>query len=599
MNVEQRLRKELDRITSETGEPDWTDVLRRAGAGSTNARRRLVALAALGAAATLAVATPLGSALVHGFDDFSAWLTGAPGTPVSDEEQRAFDEANARSWLGFPNGTKLRRLATADAAGTKVELLGFRSAETLCLRIVASGDARGSTQSCAPLRELRAGGAPAHLVLVDHGFGRGTKHEWYGPHRVGSSLVQVTAGIAADGVRSVELTDEGGRHSVPVTSNAFLYVADEPEVGQRVHTISAETPAGPVPVPFAPAPFGSGGGAPASGGVPGPDKVERVVEGGSIGWLERREPRGEPIDVVPAGRMRRHLSTNVVFGRVLAPSSEGTLRIAVTLNVGRQAVSQLEPSGVCTWLLTSGGGAGGGCSRREKLFATSPITLSISLASGSQAFLTAAGLVSDDVARLIVFVTGGEEYDLPFVDNTYAARIARAKLPARIVAYDEDGKVIGLSHPIRDFGGGGAGPARGRATSLLEAESPKGSTAELLVGPSTSGGECMYIRYRGKPATGTMISCTEPDWKRYPVLLNTYGSPGEFVMGQVRPDLVRVEIGYADGATTSVTPTRGYVLYEIPAEHIVKGKEAVTATGYDREGKRVATWSFRPPKEGG
>ena len=70
---------------------------------------------------------------------------------------------------------------------------------------------------------------------------------------------------------------------------------------------------------------------------------------------------------------------------------------------------------------------------------------------------------------------------------------------------------------------------------------------------------------------GTMISCTEPDWKRYPVMLNTYGNPGEFVMGQVRRDLVRIEIGYADGTTTTVAPTRGYVLYEIPAEHIVKG----------------------------
>jgi hypothetical protein len=275
--------------------------------------------------------------------------------------------------------------------------------------------------------------------------------------------------------------------------------------------------------------------------------------------------------------MRRHLVKNMVFGRVLAPPSEPTLRIALTLNVGREAVSQLDPSGVCMWLLTSGSGGGGGCSPRKSLFAKSPITSSTSLVSGSQAFLTADGLVS--------------------ADNVYAARIARAKLPARIVAYDAGGAIIGLS-TIEDFGGGGAGPARGEATSLLKAKSPEGSTAELLVGPSTSGGECMFIKYRGKPATGTMISCTEPDWRRYPVLLNTYGDPGEFVMGQVRPDLVRVEIGYADGTKTTVIPTRGYVLYEIPAEHIVKGREAVTATGFDRDGKAVPTWSLRPPQGG-
>ncbi|MHB1244136.1 MAG: hypothetical protein ACYC1P_12190, partial [Gaiellaceae bacterium] len=492
MNVEQRLREELDRVIPHTGDPDWTDVLRRAGGGAGSARRKVVALvAALGAAVTLAVATPLGSAVANGFDDFSAWLTGQPGTPVSDEEQQAFDEANARSWLGFPRGTMLRRLAAVQSGGTKVELLGFRSGETLCLRVVASGTARGSTQSCAPLRELRAEGAPVRVVLVDHGFGRGSRREWYGPHRVGSSLVQVTAGIAADGVGSVELTDEGGRRSVPVTSNAFLYVAAEPEVGQRVRAISAQTQAGPVSVPFAPAPFGLGGGAPASGAVPGPDKVERVVQGGSIGWLDRREPRGESIDVVPA-RSRRSMTRNMVFGRVLAPSADRPLRIAVTLNVGRREPRSREPSGVCTWLLTRGG-AGGGCSPRDSLFDASPITLSISLEGGSDAFMTAAGLVSDGVKRLVVFVTGSEAYELPFVDNAYAAVLARSKLPARIVAYDDDGKVIGLSEPIGDVGGGGAGPARGKATSLLKAESPTGSTAELLVGPSTSGGECMYI----------------------------------------------------------------------------------------------------------
>lgn len=80
------------------------------------------------------------------------------------------------------------------------------------------------------------------------------------------------------------------------------------------------------------------------------------------------------------------------------------------------------------------------------------------------------------------------------------------------------------------------------------------------------------------------------------MLPNTSGDPGEFVMGQVRPGLVRVEIGYADGTTTSVEPTRGYVLYEVPEEHLAKGKEALTATGFDREGNAVPTWSFRPAK---
>lgn len=595
MNVEQRLREELDRVTTDVGAPDWGDVLDRASSRSPVAGPRLVLVAALLATTVVvAAATPLGAAIAGGVGDFSAWLTGQPGSPASEEEQAAFDEANARSWLGFPKGTQLRRLATAEAAGTTVELLGFRSGETMCLRIVATGAARGSTQSCAPLRELRSSGAPVRVILADHSFGRGSKRAWYGVYRVTAPLVQVTAGIAADGVESVTVQDESGRHTVRARSNAFLYVAAEPETAQRVRSVSARTASGSVAVPFAPAPFGLGGGAGTpSTAAPGPAKVDREVTTGRIGWLERREPRGEPLDVVPA-RTRRNMVRNMIFGRVLSPSTDLSLRVAVTLSADRGAPRL--PAGICTWLIVRGG-ASGGCSRRDEIFSRGPLTLSISLAGGSEAFATAAGLVSDEVDRLVVFSAGGEEFEVPVADNVFAVALSRAKLPARLVAYDGTGAVIGLTDPIPDLAGPAPGPARGKATSLLKAESPLGSTAELLVGPSTTGGECMFIRYKGASATGTMTSCMDPDWSRYPVMLNTYGNPGEIVMGRVRPDLARVEIGYADGAKTSVTPLRGYVLYEIPAKQIERGKEAVTASGFDRQGKLVATWSFKPPRE--
>jgi hypothetical protein len=594
MNVEQQFREELDRVTPNLGSPDWADVLGRASQYSATARRRTAAFAAaVVAAAVLAVATPLGSAIATGVGDFSAWLTGQPGEPVSEAEQQAFDEVNARSWLGFPKGTQLRRLATAEAAGAKVELLGFRSGETLCLRLVSSGDARGSTQSCAPLRELRSAGEPVRVILADHSFGRGTKRAWYGVFRYTSPLVQVTAGIAADGVESVTVEDESGRHTVRAVSNAFLYVAAKPDIGQRVRSISARTEAGSVAIPFAPAPFGTGGGAATpKTTVPGPAKVDREVTTGQIGWLERHEPRGEPLDVIPA-RTRRHILPNLIFGRVISPSNEGPLRVAVTLNADRGAPH--VPAGICTWLVMRGG-AGGGCSRRDQIFSRGPLTLSVSLAGGSDAFATAVGLASDDVDKLVVFSARGEEFAVPLVDNVFAVSLARAKLPARLVAYDDGGAVIGLTDPIGDLAGASVGPTAEKATSLLKVASPLGSTAELLVSPSTAGGECMFIRYKGKSATGTMSGCSSGAWRGEPLQLNTYGNPGEFVMGRVRPDLTRVQIGYADGAKTVVTPTRGYVLYEIPAEHIELGKEAVTATGFDQNGKRVATWSFRPPK---
>ena len=159
IDVEQRLRDELDLLVPAAPGPDWSGVLRLAGAGRRRARRRFLVVGAVLVAALggIFVATPLGGAVVHGLGGFSAWLTGQPGAPASKEEQRLFDEATPRSWLKFPKGTQLRRLVnvTDPATGATVDLLGFRTKSALCLRVTLVGKVHGSTLGCAPLDELR------------------------------------------------------------------------------------------------------------------------------------------------------------------------------------------------------------------------------------------------------------------------------------------------------------------------------------------------------------------------------------------------------------------------------------------------------------
>jgi hypothetical protein len=126
IDVDDVLREELDRLAPMELRPDWDDVVARSGLKRERAQRRWVAAVVVAATAiTLGVATPLGSAIVNGLGDFSAWLTGQPGSPVSKQEQREFEESNARSWLRFPEGTQLRRLITHRAGPTTIELLGF------------------------------------------------------------------------------------------------------------------------------------------------------------------------------------------------------------------------------------------------------------------------------------------------------------------------------------------------------------------------------------------------------------------------------------------------------------------------------------------
>ena len=409
---------------------DWNDVLLRRPPRRTRARALLVAAAIVAAIAVVALATPLGAAIVHGVGGFSAWLTGQPGSPVSRPEQRAFDRANSRSWLGFPVGTKLRRLVTVSDLphGRTVDLLGFRSGSTLCLQIVVSGKTRTSTMSCAPLAELRHSISQVHPVLVDSSFGKGTKRAWYGVDRYQATAIQVTAGIAADGVRNVIVEDDSGRHTLRAESNAFLYVASDPEVGQRITHIWARTAKALVPVPFAPAPFGFGGGVTEQGeAIAGPTKVERDVRNGTIGWLDRREPRGEPLDVLLSRAEPSIIRRHAVFGRVLAPDPSLPVRLAVTLSTSRHGG---KATGLCSWLIRQGG-SGGGCAVRADLFAENPITADTSLMSGSDEFETVSGLASDDVSEIEAFFASGPSIQVPLADNAFIVNVPRARLPFR------------------------------------------------------------------------------------------------------------------------------------------------------------------------
>ncbi len=601
IDVDDRLRSELHRLVPLDSRRDWDEVAAGAGLPRERARRHWATGAAIVAAtAVLGVSTPLGAALVRSFDGFSAWLTGEPGTPAAASEQQAFEKFSSRSWLRFPKGTQLRHLISTSTNGATVELLGFRSGSSaLCLRLNVTGTSRSSTLQCAPLAELERAGGPARAVMVDEPVGRGEKIAWYGIDRLHSSSLQITAGIVTDAVRTVVLEDDAGRHEVDASSNAFLYVAEKPEVGQRVKRIWARTDSGLVAIRFAPTPFGFGGGQSAEK-APAPPPVEREVKSGRIGWLERREARGESLDVLPAGARgsilgRRggpgHPRRNVLYGRVLTPDPDRPVRVVVTLNANRPGGAA---AGLCTWFVTRAG-AGGGCSPYPQVFERTPIPSTLS-GGGSGAFVTASGVASDEVARIEALLADGQHADVPLKDSAFIVDLPRANLPARLIAYDASGRVIYVSEPMRDFGSP-SGPARGRATSLLRVSGPDGATEELLVGPSTTGGDCMYVKhFFDRQHAGVGISCDGPSWTGTALQLSADFLPPRFIGGRVRSDVQKVRIRFADGSATTLTPTRGYILWAVPKEHWGETAGAVEAEGLRADGSVVARESLEPPK---
>ena len=588
IELDDRLRSELHELIPLDSRRNWDEVRSRSGLARERRRRRwAVSVGALVAAALLVAATPLGAGLARGLEDFSSWLTGEPGTRASGQEQRDFDQANARSWLRFPQGTELRHLATVKTEGATVDLLGFRSGSSaLCLTVKVTGNGSGSTMSCAPLAELRRLGGPARIVIVDHGFGEGDKAAWYGVDRFKSSKVQVTAGITTDAVRSVVLEDDAGRHEIPATGNAFLYVATNPDVGQRVSRVWARTDGRLVAVPFAPAPFGAGGIGASKPAPPAPT-IERRVSAGRIGWLEAREARGEPLDVLPprahASILRpRNGATNVLFGRVLTPDPDQPIRIALTLNAHTPGGSA---AGLCIATVGRSGGAGGGCMPYPEIFEQGPISSEL-MANGSSGFVTISGVASDDVDRIEALLADGQRAEVALRDNTYVVDLPRANLPARLISYDAEGRVIGVSPPWSDFAPTTA-PARGRATTLIRVSGPEGVTGSLAVGSSTDGGECVFVtEHVDKQHAGMGVNCNRPTWADG-ALEVSLGFPPHFVEGRVRADVKTVRIRLADGSSTDVTPTRGYVLWATPAANLEPGRQPTEVIGLRADGSEV------------
>jgi hypothetical protein len=590
----------LEQLFPASGQPDWNEVMTTANARTTRratrARRPLAVAAGIALILAVTVVTPLGAEIVHGLGGFSNWITGEPGTPAPKSDQQHFTEANAHSWLGFPKGTQLRRLISTHADGATITLDGFRSGTSaFCLRISVTGKSTTGSLECAPLADLRRQDAPVRVLIADRPIGKGTKTAWYGLDRIHSDHLQITAGIAADSVRDVVLTDNHGRHVVPVRSNAFLYVATDPEVGQRVKSVAAQTKSGLVHVPFVPVPFAFGGMQPPQS-TPAV-KVAAPARNGHVSWLEQHVPRGQPLSILP-GRTRAGLlgyrgggpRSRIIFGRVLTPDPSQPLRVVVTLNASRHGG---RPAGICTALVTKSG-SGGGCAPYPQTFATTPFNFT-TFGGGSGQFNQVAGVASDAVAKITALLANGQTLPVALHDNVFTAAVPVAHLPARLVAYNAHGTTVGASDPIGGFGGG-PNMARGKASELLSAKGQGGAHAELYVGPATGGGECTYVKtYFSKHAGGVMVGCRPATWQGSPVQL---GVESEFVAGRVRSDVTSVWLDYARGASTIVHPTRGYVLVTIPPQHLERPDRLVRIVGLDHAQKQVGVETVpAPPKK--
>lgn len=402
-----------------TRRADWDDVRRRARRSGRPVVAFVVAVVALGLGAA-ALAETVGNG-------FSVWLTGSPGRPAAEEERDRFRKADERSAAGLPGETDLRELIVAEYGGRAYRLLGFRTGSAVCMRLagIDPGD-EGGPDSCVAANELERSRDLAVPLRVD------TPLREVGPGDPPSPTA--TFGLIAAEASRLLLVGDYGTREARIAHGAFLALGPGPAIERttlRAYALDQEGRRHTVPL----APSLTLETDSFRTGLPvrGPERVERRLTGGHIGWLERGEPRGDPLPkdkrpLLPPGR--------VTSDRVIQPDPNDFLRVGLTWPEspgGEICVSQIAR-----------GGVGAGCGSASALFSRGPFYAGWTYAGAGIQFLIVSGVASDDVARLELFLGTGEHWPVPLRDNAFATRVQRAKLPAQLVAYDRDGTVIGI-----------------------------------------------------------------------------------------------------------------------------------------------------------
>lgn len=579
---------------------DWGDVLWRANVTVPSPRRRRrLALAVAFALLVIGVAvSPLGAAIGREFSNFSNWLTGSPGKPASKAAQEAFARENAHAYAGFPAGTKLRTLITTKADGVSYTLSGFRDADSLCLTLTAAGEASASSSSCAPLSDLRKRPQPALALEVDSPVGTiPGKHVHIGPDTYTLPRALVSFGIVADNVRAVTVRSSDGARKAVVRSDSFLSIAQRPKPASRVNRIAAITRAGKaVAIPFAQTPFDEWLGSAPVGTLHGPSHVDRIVHGGTIGWLERHQSRGQPLPRV-RGPMLGGSSGYRVFGRLLNPDPASGMKVGIELYRVTHVTAQLRrvqrPGLYACDLTFTGRSVGAGCDHGlSALFSHGPFTFGSMMIGGGDQYVILAGVASDDVARMRLFLSTGEVANVPLKDNAYLIRASRAKYPIRLVAYDDHGRVIGIETEQSALGGP-TGPAyipqKGATWRVVDRVTrADGKSVAVWAVPSQAHGWCWKLREPGGGETGGCVPLSTRPTIRFEITSTPSADLRAVMLLAVGRPISHVVIHYRSGATAQATPVDGLVLYAPPQARVAAHDPITTVDGYDAGGRRVA-----------
>jgi hypothetical protein len=541
---------QLDAYTPEPDRwPDWHDVVQRARKQRTH--RLVVALAA---ALTVFGSTAAVTAALGGFD---RWLNGEPGKPAPPEEQQSFEAANGRTWAAFPKDTQLRELIRTKVDGKIYVLFGFRSGDTLCLKLKAVSLGHSTGSSCTPTATVAHATMP--IVVVNR--------EWGFDDRHAHVSAQVSFGIVSDGVRRVDVLAADGSHRAVIGGNAYLFVENEPNTGNRVLAVSARSSNGKRSTIRFGATYGLFGGSRGAGRpARGPSKVQARIAHPIIGWYARGERRGRSRGELKLSQQLLGISATA---RLIKPDPLSDIVIGLD-------------GSICLVLIT-GPSAGEGCNTTSSFFALGPLNVMMSGGGGTESMVV-AGAAADGVETLTVFGSSGQKLSVPLRDNLFAARVATTEFPIRLVGYDKRGRVAAVQTlQSRLFGDSLPASAWTPTGQTIRARGPEGATATLRVTRGTKNVRCWIIQF----STGQSRRGCKPTYPTGPwVYADLVQQAGRdlFVVGNVRAPVERVKLRFEDGRTLTMRPVADLYVFAIPREYLRPERQLAFVRGYEAHG---------------
>jgi hypothetical protein len=352
-----------------------------------------------------------------------------------------------------------------------------------------------------------------------------------------------------------------------VGGNAYLFVENEPNTGNRVLAVSAQSSGGKRSTLRFGTIYGLFG-APSDSGrrARGPEKVQAKIAHPLIGWYARGERRGRPRDEL---KLRREQLIGIsTKARFVKPDPLSDVVVGLDADI-------------CL-VLVVGSGASESCNTASAFFALGPLNVTMYGEGGES--LIVAGAAADGLDRLALFGSDGQKLLVPLRDNLFAARIAVSSFPIRLVGYDSRGRVAAVQTlQSRLFGSRLPDSAWAPTRQTIQVRGPNGAEANLRVTHGIKDIRCWRLRF----STGQSRRGCKPTYPTGPFVYADLVQQADrdlFVVGNVRAPVERVKLRFADGRTLTKRPVADLYVFAIPRAYLRTQRQLAFVRGYDAHG---------------